>query len=69
MQRENKDFKPLAAPAAVATKGWAMLPIFFAVTALIFIAVWYLGGDLFPSTPTFGETRGKAPGATQAPVK
>ena len=69
MKRDNTDFRRLPAPAGVATKGWAMLPIILAAAALIFLAVWYLGGDLFPSTPTFGGTSGKASGTTQAPNK
>jgi hypothetical protein len=69
MQRDANDAKRLSAPATAATTSWGTYTLIFAATGLIFIAVWYFGGDRFITTPTMGGTNGNAPAATPVPAK
>jgi hypothetical protein len=71
MQPNNNDIKRLASPAAVvaATTAWGTYALILAVAGVIFLAVWYFGGDRFTSTPTMGGANGKAPAETPVPAK
>lgn len=69
MQPNKNDLKRLATPAAAAHASWGTYSLIFAATGLIFIAVWYFGGNRFTTTPTFGGTNGNAPTATSVPAE
>ena len=69
MQPNKNGVKLLAAPATAAMGNWSMISLLLGAAALIFIAVWYFGGNRFTTTPTFGGTNGNAPTATSVPAK
>jgi zona occludens toxin (predicted ATPase) len=69
MQRDTNDAKRLSAPATAAMANWSKISLLLGAAALIFVAVWYFGGDRFTSTPTMGGTNGTAPASTPIPGK
>ena len=67
MQPNKNVLERLNSPAATTTR--RTYAYIFAATGLIFLAVWYFGGDRFITTPTIGGTNGNVPAATPVPAK